>query len=107
MSPRSATLITVSVPTKEEGLSIAKELLSAKCIACAQVIGPVSSLFRWKGNIDTAQEYILQCKTTPRATKRAVRMMENLHSYDCPVIEVVPCTIANAQAALWLKESIL
>jgi periplasmic divalent cation tolerance protein len=107
MSSQSARLITVSVPTKKAGLVIAQELLSAKCIACAQVIGPVSSVFRWNGKIDKIQEYILLCKTTPQGSKNAVKKIKDLHSYTCPVIEIVPCTISSAKAMHWLKDCIL
>lgn len=107
MSARSVSLITVSVPTKKEGLEIAQKLLKEKHIACAQILGPVSSHFRWNGRISSAEEYILLCKTTRTKTRGAVKIIEELHSYSCPVIEILPVTISNAKTMQWLTESIL
>jgi len=52
-------IVLVTTASKKEADSIAKGLLDAKLIACANVLGPVSSHFHWSGKIETAEEFLL------------------------------------------------
>jgi periplasmic divalent cation tolerance protein len=106
MTPISVLIVT-STSSKKEATKIIRELLVQRLIACAQIFGPVSSLYRWESKVVRSTEYTLICKTLSVATKKVVAVVEELHSYECPVIDVIPCTTANASGRRWLKESIL
>ncbi|MEM3054574.1 MAG: divalent cation tolerance protein CutA, partial [Candidatus Bathyarchaeia archaeon] len=50
-------VVLVTTSSKEEAEKIVRGLLEEKLIACANIIGPVHSLFWWQGKIDIAQEH--------------------------------------------------
>ena len=56
-------VVLVTTSSKEEAEAIAKNLLNEKLIACANIIGPASSLFTWKGKIEKAEEHLLLMKS--------------------------------------------
>lgn len=108
MPKKTATpvLLTVTVPSKAEAKLIIRALLAKKLIACGQIIGPTTSVYRWKGKIIESKEYILIAKTMSVAVKDSVDLLEEMHSYDCPVIEVLEVVKMNTKALSWLRGSI-
>jgi len=55
-------IVLVTAPSKEEAEKIAHSLLNERLIACANIIGPVHSLFWWQGKIDKTQEHLILMK---------------------------------------------
>ena len=58
-----------------------------------QVVGPISSTFRWEGRVQEAEEYLLLCKVTGERLEAAISLIEDLHSYDVP--EVLAFEVAS------------
>lgn len=59
----SYIVVFMTVSDKKEATKIAQSLLKEKLIACANIVGPVSSLFWWKGKIDKASEFLVIMKS--------------------------------------------
>jgi len=49
--------VFMTVSDEKEATKIVRNLLKDRLIACANIVGPVSSLFWWKGKIDKASEF--------------------------------------------------
>ena len=65
---------------REDALQIARALVEQRLAACVQVLGPIESTYRWKGNIETSQEWICSIKTVAAAydaVEAAIRVMED------------------------------
>jgi periplasmic divalent cation tolerance protein len=58
--------ISTTTETKEQAQKIVQHLVRQKLAACVQISGPIESTYRWKGNIETAQEWL--CVIKPRAS---------------------------------------
>ena len=56
-------VILVTAKDKKEAGKIARGLLEAKLIACANIVEGVQSLFWWQGKIDSSEEVLLVLKT--------------------------------------------
>ena len=103
---KTYVVVLVTVPNREEAEKIAQHLLDERLIACANIIGPVSSLFRWKGKIEKAKEYILLLKSRLELFEKLSEKVKVLHSYKVPEIIAVPI-IKGSQAYLeWLNSSL-
>jgi len=57
-----AVLTTTDAAEKAEAL--ARGAVAARVAACAQISGPVTSVYRWRGAVETAAEWRVQFKTT-------------------------------------------
>ncbi len=79
-------LVWTTVESTEEADHLAKTLVGESLAACVQVDGPVSSHYRWAGEIQSATEYRLAIKSTMDAWPRLKQRLASLHPYDQPEI---------------------
>jgi periplasmic divalent cation tolerance protein len=79
-------LILVTTATKQEAETIAQNLLEEKLIACANILGPVSSHFHWQGKIDHAEECLVLMKSRLNLFDAVAARVKELHSYEVPEI---------------------
>jgi periplasmic divalent cation tolerance protein len=79
--------------SREEAQRIAAALVEERLAACVQVVGPISSIFRWEGRIQDAEEHLLLCKVPGERLEAATALIERLHSYDVP--EVLAFEVAH------------
>lgn len=103
---KNTIIVFVTASNKEEAERIAKVLLENKLIACANIIGPVHSMFWWLGNIDTAQEYLIIMKTRRDLFERICEKVKALHSYQIPEVIATPIIDGLKQYMKWLDESL-
>jgi periplasmic divalent cation tolerance protein len=95
-------IVMVTTASKVEAETIAQRLLEARLIACANIVGPVQSQFRWSGKIDRAEEYLVLMKSRKDLFEDLSETVKALHSYEVPEIIAVPI-IAGSKAYLnWL-----
>jgi periplasmic divalent cation tolerance protein len=97
----------VTTSNKEEAERIAQTLLNEKLIACANIIGPVSSLFWWAGKVERVDEHILFMKSHIDLFEKLSERVKALHSYDVP--ETIALSIVKGSTAYmkWLDSCLL
>ncbi|MGH3669224.1 MAG: divalent-cation tolerance protein CutA [Pseudonocardiaceae bacterium] len=96
--------VVVSSTTDSENAAraLAAGAVEAKLGACAQVVGPITSVFGWEGEVQTEQEWRVEIKT---ATDRVPALIEHIkanHSYDVPEIIATPITGGSAEYLTWV-----
>jgi len=86
-------IILITAKDKKEAEKIAKGLLEAKLIACANIINGVQSLFWWQGKIGSSKEVLLVLKTKKTLFNKISSKVKSLHSYQTP--EIIALSILN------------
>jgi periplasmic divalent cation tolerance protein len=104
---KSYIQITTTTETKEEAQKIAQYLIEKKLAACVQIIGPVESTYRWKGNVETANEWLCLIKTLEGLFEKVETAIKKLHSYKTPEIIAVPIVKGSKEYLKWLDDSLL
>ena len=99
-------VVTTTLDKKEDAVHLAKLLLQKRLIACAQVSGPVDSLYWWKGEIEQAQEYKLLMKSTQSLWDRLKEAIKEQHPYDIPEIISMEISAVNTEYQTWLLEEL-
>ncbi|MHA1149288.1 MAG: divalent-cation tolerance protein CutA [Promethearchaeota archaeon] len=74
----------VTVGKIDEGKKIAKILVEEKIVACVNIIHNISSIYRWKDNIEEDIEFLLIIKTTEENSDLLIKKIKDLHSYKEP-----------------------
>ncbi len=97
-------LIYVTISSEAEAKEIARALLEARLIASANIIRDAHSLYWWKGEIEEAGECVLIAKTREELAAAAVRRAEELHSYECPGILVLPVASGSRNYLEWIAD---
>lgn len=88
---------------KDEAISAAKDLLSGRLIACANVTEPVTSLYRWEGMVQQEQEVVLWAKTTAAKVEEAIVRLKVLNHYQVPAVLAWPVSLVNVDFAAWIQ----
>ncbi len=102
--PYAVVLVTTS--SREEAEKIAQCLLDERLIACANIIGPITSIFTWEGKTEKAEEHMILLKTRLELFEKLSEKVKALHSYKVPEIIALPI-IKGLNAYLeWLDSSI-
>ena len=99
-------LIMVTASSREEAEKIATTLLERKLIACANILGPVSSRFWWQGKIDSAEEYMIFMKTKRELFDQIADNVKQLHSYEVPEIIALPIVEGAKPYLEWINSSL-
>lgn len=101
-----AIQIVTTFPTRETAEAAARELVERRLAACAQVGGPITSVYRWQGAIESAEEFTLTLKTRRDLFDLAAAVIGTLHSYEVPEILAFD-VVAGSEAYLrWIDESV-
>ncbi len=96
--------VHVTCGDRAEANRIAAELVERRLAACVQLT-PLTSVFRWDGAIEHDDEILLVAKSRRDRFEAAVRLIEELHSYDLPAITFHPCE-ASDRTSEWLDQSV-
>lgn len=85
---------------------IAATLVDRRLAACVQIVGPIESIYRWQGRVETAREWLCLIKTTQARFRAVAATVEALHPYDTPEIIALPIAAASRRYAEWLAASV-
>jgi len=94
--------IVTTTERKEDAEAIARSLVEDRLAACVQVLGPVTSTYRWEGKIETSQEWQVWAKTRRKLYDRVEEAIRRLHPYDVPEILAVPIVAGSQSYLAWL-----
>lgn len=99
-------VVLTTAGSQEEARKIAHGLVERRLAACVNIAGPVESVFRWQGKVETEPEVLLVIKTTAAAFERVRDAIKELHSYELP--ECVMLSVEDGSAAYlnWIGESV-
>ena len=99
-------VVTTATPSEEVARRIATTLVEERLAACAQVQGPINSIYRWQGAIETAVEWYCHAKTRQDRYAQVERRIRSLHPYENPEILATP-VVEGSQAYLrWLDDAV-
>ena len=97
-----ALQIVTTTEHKDDALKIAHLLIERRLAACVQIVGPVTSVFRWKGVVEQAQEWQCWAKTTAARYAVAETAIREHHPYDEPEILALPIVAGSESYLTWL-----
>lgn len=95
-------LISTTLENKADAERIAGLLLDRKLIACAQVSGPITSLYRWQGATTSETEFVLSLKTIPPLIETVKTLLHQEHPYDLPEIIVQEIHNTSDEYSRWV-----
>src|SRR5256885_15048390 len=70
----------------EEAERIGCAMIEERLAACVNILGPIRSIYRWEGAVQTADEVAAIFKTEHRQAHALVERVTALHSYDVPFV---------------------
>lgn len=98
----SAMLLYVTAANEDDAARIGRALVEEHLCACANVIGPVRSFYRWEGKIQDDHEAVLIAKTVAAQVEAATKRIKELHTYQVPCVVALPIQGGNAAFLEWV-----
>ncbi|MDD5765254.1 MAG: divalent-cation tolerance protein CutA [Candidatus Marinimicrobia bacterium] len=98
--------VSTTTSSQESAEHIAQTLIEKRLAACVQIIAPVKSVYRWKGNIETAQEWLCLIKTTRGLFEQVSQTIRAIHPYETPEIIATPIIDGNPDYLRWILDSV-
>ena len=96
--------VVTMLPKREDAQRIASALVERKLAACAQVAGPVSSTYRWKGKVESAEEWLCVVKTRRGLFAAVEGAIREMHPYELPEILALSVADGSADYLTWVKD---
>lgn len=104
MSEQKIVLTTAG--SQEEARKIAQALIERRLAACVNILPSVESVYRWKDNAETAQEWMLLIKTTGTAFAEVQAAIGELHSYELPECVLLAIEDGSPEYLKWITDSV-
>ncbi|MFC7928763.1 divalent-cation tolerance protein CutA [Streptomyces cinereoruber] len=93
-----------TIDDEEKAKSLALGAVEARLAACAHIDQPFTAIYRWKGNIETAQEWRISFKTTAGRLPELQAWVHQEHSYEVPEWITLPVTGGSDAYLSWVVE---
>ncbi len=94
--------VITTTDSEDEAHRIAGRLVEERLAGCVQILGPMVSVYRWEGAVESAQEWLCLVKTSRALYVEVEALIRSLHSYDVPEIVVLEVAGGSADYLGWL-----
>ncbi len=99
----TALLVYCTCPDGETAARLAEAAVAGSLAACGNLLGPISSIYRWEGRIERSEEVLLLLKTTAAAYDGLESLLRTQHPYEVPEIVATPIARGLTSYIDWVK----
>jgi periplasmic divalent cation tolerance protein len=96
--------VSTSVDSAALADRIATSLVDERLAACVQILGPMTSVYRWEGTVTRATEWLCTAKTVEPRLAAVMARIRALHSYEQPEIIATPLAGVDPDYLDWLQQ---
>ena len=96
-------LVISTLPDQEQAQKLAHALVNQQLAACVNILPSATSVYRWQGKVETANETIILIKTTMARYAALEAAIKALHPYELPGIIAVPVSTGLRAYLDWVQ----
>ncbi|HML27550.1 MAG TPA: divalent-cation tolerance protein CutA [Hyphomicrobium sp.] len=96
-------MIYATFPDRALALALGKDLVEQGLAGCVNVLPSMTSVYVWKGRIETAEEAVMIVKLAAEGADRAVAHIVAKHPYETPAVLVVPVAGGSEAYLSWVR----
>ncbi len=96
-------LVITHLPDRESAARLARALVDKRLAACINILSPCRSLYRWKGAVESAEEFPMLIKTTRNRYPELEAAIRAGHPYELPEIIAVPLAAGLPAYIEWVE----
>lgn len=96
-------VVLTNLPDRAAAVALARALVERRLAACVNVLAPCTSMYRWKGEIEEAQEVPVLIKTRAARYEELEAAINELHPYEVPEIIAMPVEAGLAEYLEWVS----
>ena len=91
---------------EEEAQKLARLLVELRVAACVSLVPRVRSYYRWKGAIESAEEFLLVIKSSRERLPELLSVLEKEHSYEVPEVLALPVVEGSVNYLNWIETNL-
>ncbi|MCX9026280.1 MAG: divalent-cation tolerance protein CutA [Candidatus Methanoperedens sp.] len=99
------SIVYITAENIDEAKKIGRKLVDGNHVACANIF-PITSIFKWKGKIEEANEFGIILKTRSDHIKKIDAIVKEIHSYEIPCVVSFYIDEGSAEYLKWINESV-
>lgn len=101
-----ASGVAVVLTTFEAGTAaaIVRTLVEERLVACANILSPMNSIYRWQGKIEEDMEEQVMLKTTTDRVAALAARLQALHPYKLPELLVINVNAGSEAYLRWIQD---
>jgi len=99
-----AVIVLTTVPSSKVGEEIARALVDETLAACVNVLPTMTSIYRWKGEVQSEAECQVVIKTARERVAALQERLSELHPYDLPEFVVIGIEGGDPAYLAWIVE---
>jgi len=92
--------------SEEQAGRIARALVEQRLAACVNILSPVRSIYRWKGQIEDAAEWLLIIKSRRGLMDQLRVAISQIHTYEVPELLAVPVVDGSESYLAWVDREL-
>ena len=96
--------VFTTAENKDDAKKIARDLVEKRLVACAQVIGPIMSTYRWKGKIEEEEEWLCILKSRYESYEKLEERIKSIHPYEEPEILALSVVKGSRGYLEWMDQ---
>jgi len=101
---REHVIVSSTTDSEATARELAAQAVEARLGACAQIVGPILSVYRWDGEVQTDPEWRVEIKTAADRVEPLVELIRAAHNYEVPEIIATPIEGGSPEYLTWLVE---
>lgn len=98
-------VLLTTVGREEDARRLARLLVEERLAACASILPPVLSIYRWRGSVSEEPEHVLLIKTARAAAAAASERLIQEHPYEVPELLEIDADRVSAPYLDWIIET--
>jgi len=102
MADLTHCMVITTTDSEEGAEQLARGIVEATVGACAQIVGPIKSVYRWEGKVQVEPEWQIWIKTTTARLDELTTFIKANHSYDVPEIVATPIIGGSSEYLQWV-----
>jgi periplasmic divalent cation tolerance protein len=105
MKPEDFVVVLVTAGSADDAAAIGRTVVEERLAACANVVGPIRSIYRWEGAVEDATEHLLLLKARAADVGRLEARVRALHRYEVPEVLALRVHAGSAPYLAWLVDA--
>jgi periplasmic divalent cation tolerance protein len=95
--------VLTTVPSADQGAALARSIILERLASGVQIIGPVRSLYWWRGDLRDEQEWQMVIKTIRPLFEALEAHIKANHSYETPEIIATEIVAGSKEYLSWIS----
>jgi periplasmic divalent cation tolerance protein len=101
---RGYVQVQTTIDSRDGADEIVARVLAERLASCGQVLGPVTSTYRWRGALEVEEEWMCLFKTTAALAPRLRDLIAEVHPYEVPEIVAFDILLASREYGEWIDD---